>query len=565
MEHVVPTPEVKNTIGKLRRELSTIHCCGCLAWLWTGPSYNSRQESAKKQGQKTVVCVAGLASSALERKKPKSLIRRERYEVSYCSIDALALNAPGVLGSLKLRLVDGTLKDGTKVKSTASLEGIEMRPVEGTAGIRTLNPGEVVPVSVWDHFIDDNTGVYNCHAFNYDWRRWGDLAFAEEVVEGFQRKVEASIASDRHPCKRATVVGHSMGASVILYCLSVLGDRWTEEHIDHVVFVAPGFTGSPSMMPSFAHAPFLATAAWLPAHLGEHSLGDMAATWACMLAEMPTPVGRVQPWPADYVFASTPERQYGLADIGQFLEDAAACTSGREFGPALWPGVQRMNAAMRAPAAHTCIIYSSGHDTPAQFRYQRQGELGAAASISGTEPGDGTITSGSVVAVARAWRAEGRRVDLVECPGAVDHKALINSDFTIAVVGKITGGEELTPLAVEVVGAAGVRNADLFSLSDPYCALEIGGKRGSKRRTKTRWNTLSPVWDERFTLYSYSDGDSLTLRVYDDDTLKASDLLGVATLTAPQLRAGFRGTLPLSPGPGHLEVRASVCRHDVGF
>merc|ERR1712194_381624 len=53
--------------------------------------------------------------------------------------------------------------------------------------------------------------------------------------------------------QKATLIGHSMGASVILYMLSVLGDHWVKEHVGEVVLVAPAHVGSPCMLPNLAH------------------------------------------------------------------------------------------------------------------------------------------------------------------------------------------------------------------------------------------------------------------------------------------------------------------------
>merc|ERR1712100_620786 len=103
-------------------------------------------------------------------------------------------------------------------------------------------------------------------------------------------------------------------------------------------------------------------------------------------------VGGIEPYDKDFVFAKTPQKDYKLADIGQFLVDLDAQRDGRHFGPALWPGVQTIAAKYTAPPVRTLVIYNSGFDTPAVFQYSSD-NLGDAAEAVGNEPGDGTITS----------------------------------------------------------------------------------------------------------------------------------------------------------------------------
>jgi len=434
-----------------------------------------------------------------------------------------------------------------------------------------LNPGEVVPVSVWDGFIDDLEGTFNCHAFNYDWRRWGDSVYAEHLVDLFKAKIEQSLKEDCHSGKKAAVVGHSMGAPIILYCLSILGKKWQQAHLDRVILVAPAHTGSPSMIPSFGHAPFLAQeTALIPGKLGEQMIGDIAATWACMIAEMPTKVGGVAPYSKDHVFARTPQKEYRLSDMGAFLNDLAHQVRSRESGPALWPGFERIASSMRAPEVPTLIVYSSGLDTPCQFEYAVD-ELDSRARCVETCPGDGTITTESIVVVADAWKAAGHQVELVEAPGAIDHKSLIADDFTAAFVERSLDGGALAPVDVTVVSASGLRNTDLFTKSDPYCFIELEsmkkGKRISKRRTSTISNNLDPIWNEEFSFFAYADGDTLVFSIYDEDmTYLTGDFLGRACVSADQIRSGFDGELQLEMKDGlgleqgHLRVKVSPPR-----
>ncbi|CAK0878779.1 unnamed protein product [Prorocentrum cordatum] len=317
------------------------------------------------------------------------------------------------------------------------------------------------------------------------------------------------------------------------------------------------------MIPSFGHAPFLAQeTSILPSHFGEQVIGDIAATWACMIGEMPTAVGGVAPYPKDHVFARTPQKEYKLSDMGAFLDDLAQQIPGRDTGPALWPGFQRIASSMKAPEVPTMIIYSSGIDTPCRFEYASE-ELDTRARCAETCPGDGTITRDSILACAEAWRAAGHQIELVEAPGAIDHKNLIADDFTTAVVERSLEGGALTPVDVTVVGASGLKNADLFGKSDPYCLVELEsskkGKKISKRKTKTVANDLDPVWNSTFTFFAYSDGDCLVFTIFDEDIKGLTgDFLGRACVSADQVRSGFDGELPLEMKNGAGLVQGSL-------
>mmetsp|Transcript_49525 Transcript_49525/g.127834 ORF Transcript_49525/g.127834 Transcript_49525/m.127834 type:complete len:488 (+) Transcript_49525:77-1540(+) len=421
-------------------------CCGC-GWavqscLGYGPQWNSFRDLPKRRGQKPVVCVAGLASSSLQAKSGAL----GRYTVNYCSIDALTYAPLSTLGGLKLRLVDGVLRDGTKVASTACVEGVTVKPVEGTAGIRTLNPGEKIPISVWSGLLDGLYTELNFHAVTYDWRRWGDRVFAEETVANFRQTVESSVRRDG---RKSAVIAHSMGASVVLYCLSAVGDSWVKKHVDKVILVAPAHMGSPCMLPSYAHAPIGTTAdQFFPLPNGlEHGISQVTATWACMIAEMPVPVGGAAPWPADHVFASTPSKEYRLADMEQFLKDAHQSALGngmdRKFGPALYPGVLKMASKMKAPPVPTHLVYSDGTDTISRLRYEDE-DLTGKPEVAGNEPGDGTIVAASIEAVGKAWEQSDRgAVHYHKAPGATSHKDLIACDFTTELVRRLLAPDEL--------------------------------------------------------------------------------------------------------------------------
>ena len=73
---------------------------------------------------------------------------------------------------------------------------------------------------------------------------------------------------------------------------------------------------------------------------------------------------------------------------------------------------------------------------------------------------------------------------------------------------------------------------DLTS-SDPYCILTLGLQ---KRKTKIKYRTLNPEYDERFS-FSWNGIDRLIVEVYDKDELTKDDHMGKVCLDlAPLLK-----------------------------
>lgn len=531
-------------------------CGGCFAGISKGASIPKRCNP----GNKAVICVAGLASSALER-KTKSTFGTDLWNVSYCSIGALVSEPRTTLESLKLKLVDGKLQDGTPCKTTADNDGEEVRPYDGMEGIKVLNPGEPIPVAVWKGLIDEHEDDYNFDILPYDWRRFGDLAYTETLPEIFKQRVERSLATTTHPSGKASVIAHSMGAPVVLYCLSKLGDDWVKKNVGDCVLVAPAHAGSPVMAPSLGHAPFVATLK-LPDAMSKmttETLGSLCASWPCMLGEMPTNVGGDEAWESDQVFVTTPGREYKLDELGQFLKDLSQCCENREMGPALWPGLQKIAEDMKCPPVQTRLVVCSGTDTPIQFAYDSS-DLSGVPTITQTSPGDGTVVTSSVVKLAETWKEQGHNVRVFECPGDVSHKSLIVSDFVVGLFPKFIKNTTLNVLEVTIESAKDLMNKDMFSLSDPFVEVKIKHKKHSMRISKVIDNNLNPSWNHAATIYAWDDGESLSCHVYDDDPMGRQSL-GHVDITSDQIKAGFDGELQLIDGTGSIKVKVSLSEH----
>jgi len=508
----------------------------------------------------TVICFAGLASSSLECKQEGS---DAEYIVNWCNVGRLVGSPATVFKSLSLRLVEGTLKDGTAVQSTACAEGYDVQPVQGMEGIKDLNPRGKIPVPVWGPLIEELESDFKWHAFNYDWRRWGDLMFVEQLAERFQREVEEAIQSDAHVKGKASLIGHSMGASVILYLLSVVDEEWVTKYIENVVLVAPAHTGSPSMVSSFAFCPFVDTASWFPVPSSlNKNLGDLTSTWACMVAEFPVKVGEISPYPEEHAFAvtSNPEKRYTMDNIGEFLEDLQGSSGKREVGPAMWPHVEKIASSTKIPRVPTAIIYGADVQTPYQVTYDSS-DLSVQPKLTETVAGDGTIVASSVEIVAQAWLDKGAPVRLLKDPGrATSHKDLICCPFTIGVIPKILTSTALTPVRVTIIGASDLKNADIGSLSDPYCVAQVPGKPSTELRTQVIQDNLNPRWDFEGTIYAYDEGEEIIFTVYDMDSgLTLGDLLGETHVSGNEIKNGFNGEKAFDAGEqGSLKVKVEM-------
>ena len=196
------------------------------------------EEAVQERGVKCVALVHGLASCALTSKPPTGVANFLCDNCSgggvehlvYVSIREL-VQRPQIVLTLGLEWESTFSQDGIEtMKTSDGYENANVSPVEGLAGIRSLNPGResnMAPINLWHELIEHLTD-FNLIALNYDWRRWGDLIYIEDYRESFRSKVERAVRISRQPL---TMVGHSLGAQVITYMLGFFGPEWTAAHI----------------------------------------------------------------------------------------------------------------------------------------------------------------------------------------------------------------------------------------------------------------------------------------------------------------------------------------------
>ncbi|CAM9000956.1 unnamed protein product [Rhodiola kirilowii] len=101
---------------------------------------------------------------------------------------------------------------------------------------------------------------------------------------------------------------------------------------------------------------------------------------------------------------------------------------------------------------------------------------------------------------------------------------------------------ELKPvgvLEVKLVQAKDLTNKDIVGKSDPYAKLYIRPLRERTKTSKTINNQLNPVWNEHFEfVVEDTSTQHLVVKIYDDEGLQASELLGCAQVRLNELEPG---------------------------
>ncbi|KAL9269481.1 Synaptotagmin-5-like protein [Drosera capensis] len=101
---------------------------------------------------------------------------------------------------------------------------------------------------------------------------------------------------------------------------------------------------------------------------------------------------------------------------------------------------------------------------------------------------------------------------------------------------------ELKPagmLRVKLVLAQELVNKDLIGKSDPFALLYVRPLRSRTKRSKTINNQLNPVWNENFEFVVEDQSTQcLTIKIFDDEGLQPSELIGCAQVELKDLEPG---------------------------
>ncbi|XP_055822771.1 synaptotagmin-5-like [Solanum dulcamara] len=101
---------------------------------------------------------------------------------------------------------------------------------------------------------------------------------------------------------------------------------------------------------------------------------------------------------------------------------------------------------------------------------------------------------------------------------------------------------ELKPtgvLEVKLVQAKELTNKDLIGKSDPFAELYVRPLRDRMKKSKTINNELNPIWNEHFEFVVEDPlTQHLVVKIYDDEGLQASELIGCAHVRLNELEPG---------------------------
>ncbi|GFZ08336.1 calcium-dependent lipid-binding (CaLB domain) family protein [Actinidia rufa] len=101
---------------------------------------------------------------------------------------------------------------------------------------------------------------------------------------------------------------------------------------------------------------------------------------------------------------------------------------------------------------------------------------------------------------------------------------------------------ELKPvglLDVKLIEAKGLTNKDIIGKSDPYAVIFVRPLRDRMKTSKTISNQLDPIWNEHFEfIVEDASTQHLTIRIFDDEGVQASELIGCAQVALNGLDPG---------------------------
>jgi len=92
---------------------------------------------------------------------------------------------------------------------------------------------------------------------------------------------------------------------------------------------------------------------------------------------------------------------------------------------------------------------------------------------------------------------------------------------------RLDGRTRLGQLILRVVSAENLLAADSNGKSDPFVQVTFGKL---KKKTKTKYKTLDPVWGEEFAFDIFSIKDKIEIEIFDWDAIGNNDLLGRKTI-----------------------------------
>ena len=108
-------------------------------------------------------------------------------------------------------------------------------------------------------------------------------------------------------------------------------------------------------------------------------------------------------------------------------------------------------------------------------------------------------------------------------------------------------------LYIKIISGTNIKVADESGLSDPFCVLELLGRK-DQRKTDIKKKTLNPIWNQefQFKILSYNT-DVFSLCLYDYDKYSKNDLLGKWTKNLVDIKPGLVYDENISAG-GNIHI-----------
>mmetsp|Transcript_56211 Transcript_56211/g.155600 ORF Transcript_56211/g.155600 Transcript_56211/m.155600 type:complete len:219 (+) Transcript_56211:2-658(+) len=90
------------------------------------------------------------------------------------------------------------------------------------------------------------------------------------------------------------------------------------------------------------------------------------------------------------------------------------------------------------------------------------------------------------------------------------------------------------PVTIKLVKATGLPRADSADHSDPFCVIQVAGKRRSRTKSKVVMDSENPLFNEEIALEGWKKGETIVITFYDHDSSGSHDKLAAVEIPCSQ-------------------------------